>query len=91
MGYGLLLFNNAESKNMGERAVRACGLPNPTSSLGGSALTLQAVKTNQRAVYNTSVNKYFWAGTDKVWAVAQRMLRGQLPSGTPGIEIKKKT
>jgi hypothetical protein len=37
-GYGLLLFKNIESKNMGERAVRACGLTDPTSSVGRSSL-----------------------------------------------------
>jgi hypothetical protein len=73
---------------MGERAIRALGLPDPTNSLGRSALTLQAVETDQRAVYTNSVNRYFWAGTNKVWAVAQRMLRKQLPSGTPSIEIE---
>jgi hypothetical protein len=65
-GYGLLLFNNIESKNMGDRAVRACGLPDPTNSLGRSALNLKAVELDQRAVYTTSANKYFWAGTNKV-------------------------
>jgi hypothetical protein len=88
-GYIQLLFNNIKSKNMGERAVRACGLPDPTNSLGRSALTLKAVETARRAVYTTSINKYFWAGTNKVWAVAQKMLKRQLPSGTLGIEIEK--
>jgi hypothetical protein len=88
-GYSLLLFKNIQSKNMGERAVRACGLPKPTNSVGRSALTLQAVETDQRAVYTTSVNKYFWSGTDKVWAVAQKVLKGQLPTGSPGIELEK--
>jgi hypothetical protein len=80
-GYGLLLFQNSQSKNMGERAV--------SNSLGRSALTLKAVETDQRAVYTTSVNKYFWAGTDKVWAVAQKVLKGQLPTGSPGIKLEK--
>jgi hypothetical protein len=47
------------------------------------------VETDQRAVYTTSVNKYFWAGTDKVWAVALKVLKGQLPTGSPGIELEK--
>jgi hypothetical protein len=38
-GYVLLLFKNIESKNMGERAVRACKLPDHTSSVGRSALS----------------------------------------------------
>jgi hypothetical protein len=50
-GYSLLLFKNIQSKNMGERAVRACGRPNPTNSVGRSALTHQAVETDQRAIY----------------------------------------
>jgi hypothetical protein len=50
-GYGLLLFKNIESKNMGERAVRACGLPDPTNSMGRSSLSHKAVETDQRAVY----------------------------------------
>jgi hypothetical protein len=88
-GYGLLLFKNIQSKNMGERAVRACGLPDPTSSVGRSALSHEAVETDQRAVYTTLVNKYFWAGTDKVWAVAQKVLKEKLPIGSPGIELEK--
>jgi hypothetical protein len=88
-GYGLLLFKNIESKSMGERAVRACGLPDPTKSRGRSSLSHTAVETDQRAVYTTSVNKYFWAGTDQVWAVAQKVLIEKLPTGTPGIELEK--
>jgi hypothetical protein len=65
-GYGLLLFKNIQSKNMRERAARACGLPDPTSSVGRSALSHEAVETDPRVVYTTSVNKYFWAGIDKV-------------------------
>jgi hypothetical protein len=38
-GYGLLLFENIKSKNMGERAVRACGLPRP-HQLRGKELSL---------------------------------------------------
>jgi hypothetical protein len=79
----LLLFKNIESNNMGERAVRACGLPDPTSAVGRSSLSHKAVETDQRAVYTTSVNKYFWAGTDKVWAVAQKVLKEKLPTQTP--------
>jgi hypothetical protein len=33
-GYGLLLFNNQMSKNMGERAVNACGFPNASQKTG---------------------------------------------------------
>jgi hypothetical protein len=55
-GYGLLLFKNIESKNMGEKAVRACGLPNATQSTGRSSLSHTSVETDQRAVYTTSVN-----------------------------------
>jgi hypothetical protein len=88
-GYRLLLFKNIESKNMGDRAVRACGLPDPTKSTGRSSLSHSAVETDQRSVYTTSVNKYFWAGTDQVWAVAQKVLKEKLPTGTPGIELKK--
>jgi hypothetical protein len=76
-GYGLLLIKNIESKNMGERAVRACLLPDPTSAVGRSSLSHEAV------------NKYFWAGTDKVWAVAQKVLTEKLPTGPPGIELEK--
>jgi hypothetical protein len=47
------------------------------------------VVTVQRAVYTTLVNKYFWAGTDKVWAVAQKVLKEKLPTGTPSIELEK--
>jgi hypothetical protein len=74
---------------MGERAVRACGLPDATQSMGRSSLSHTAVETDQRAVYNTSVNKYFWSGSDQVWAVAQKVLKGKLPTGTPGIELEK--
>jgi hypothetical protein len=88
-GYSLLLFKNIQSKNMGERAVRDCGLPDPTNFVGRSALTLQAVETDKRAVYTTSVNIFFWAWTNKVWAVAQKVLKGQLPTGSPGIELEK--
>jgi hypothetical protein len=59
-GYNLLLFKNIQSKNMDEKAVRACGLPDPTKSMGRSSLSHTAVETDQRAVYTTSVNKYFW-------------------------------
>jgi hypothetical protein len=90
-GYGLLLFNNQISKNMGERAVKACGLPDATQEKGWSALTHTSVETDQRAVYTTAVNKYFWSGTDDtgVWALAQKVLKGKLPKGTPGIELEK--
>jgi hypothetical protein len=88
-GYGLLLFKNIESKNMGERAVRAYGLPDPTKSTGRSLLSHTAVETDQRAVYTTSVNKYFWAGTDQVWAVAQKVLKDKLQTRSPGIELEK--
>jgi hypothetical protein len=88
-GYGLLLFKNIQSKNMGERAISACGLPDPTSFVERSALSHEAVETDQRAVYNTSVNKYFLAVTDKVWAVAQKVLKEQLPTGSPGIKLEK--
>jgi hypothetical protein len=48
------------------------------------------VETDQRAVYTTSVNKYFWSGTDQgIWAVAQKVLKGKLPKGIPGIELEK--
>jgi hypothetical protein len=50
-GYSLLLFKNIQSKNMGERAVRHCGLPDPKSSVVRSALSHEAVETDQRAVY----------------------------------------
>jgi hypothetical protein len=72
---------------MGERAVRACGLTNASQSR--SSLTHTSVETDQRAVYTTSVNKYFWSGTDQVWAVAQKVLKGKLPKGIPGIELEK--
>jgi hypothetical protein len=92
-GYGLLLFNNQISKNMGERAVKACGLPDSTQERGWSALTHTSVETDQRAVYTTSVNKYFWSGTDDlvsgVWALAQKVLKRKLPKGSPGIELEK--
>jgi hypothetical protein len=89
-GYGLLLFNNQKSKNMGERGVKACGLPDASQKTGWRALTHTSVETDQRAVYNTSVNKYFWSGTDKgVWAVAQKVLKDKVPKGSPGIELEK--
>jgi hypothetical protein len=89
-GYGLLLLKNLVSKNMGERAVKACGLPDASQKSGWSALTHTSVETDQRAVYTTSVNKYFWSGTDKgIWAVAQKVLKGKLPKGSPGIELEK--
>jgi hypothetical protein len=90
-GYGLLLFNNQMSKNMGERAVKACGLPDASQKTGWSALTHTSVETDQRAVYTTSVNKYFWSGTDKegVWALAQKVLKDKLPKGSPGIKLEK--
>jgi hypothetical protein len=75
---------------MGERAVKACGLPDASQKTGWSALTHISVETDQRAVYTTSVNKFFWSGTDKVvWAVAQKVLIGKLPKGSPGIELEK--
>jgi hypothetical protein len=90
-GYGLLLFNNVKSKNMGERAVKALGLPDPTKESGYSALTHTSVATDQRAVYTTAVNKYFWAGAGEagIWPLAQKVLRAKLPSGDPGIELEK--
>jgi hypothetical protein len=50
-GYGLLLFKNLQSKNMGERAVKACGLPDASQKTGRSALTHTSVERDQRAVY----------------------------------------
>ena len=49
------------------------------------------MKTDQRAVYTTSVNKYFWGCVteDKIWKVAQRMLGAKLPSGPSGMQIEK--
>jgi hypothetical protein len=88
--YGLLLFKNLQSKNMGERAVKACGLPDASQKTGRSALTHTSVETDQMAVYTTSVNKYFWSGTVQgIWAVAQKVLKGKLPKGIPGIELEK--
>jgi hypothetical protein len=90
-GYGLLLFNNQSSKNMGERAVKACGLPDTTQESGWSALSHTSVVTDQRAVYTTAVNKYFWAGAGEtgIWSLAQKVLRAKLPAGAPGIELQK--
>jgi hypothetical protein len=90
-GYGLLLFKNLQSKNMGERAVKACGLPDASSKTGRTGLTHTSVETDQRAVYTTSVNKYLWSWTDQgIWAVAaQKVLKGKLPKGTPGIKLEK--
>jgi hypothetical protein len=56
----------SQIQNPSARAVRACGLPNPTNSLERSARTLKAVETDRRAVYTTSANKYFWDWTNKV-------------------------
>jgi hypothetical protein len=48
------------------------------------------VETDQRDVYTTSVNKYFWSGTDQgIWAVAQKVLKGKLTKGIPSIELEK--
>jgi hypothetical protein len=57
--------------------------------VGRRALSHEAVETDQRALYTTSVNKYFWAGTNKVWAVAQKVLKEKLPTGSFGIELEK--
>jgi hypothetical protein len=53
--------------------------------------THTSVETDQRAVYTTSVNKYFWSGTDDsgVWALAQKVLKEKLPKGSLGIELEK--
>ncbi len=90
-GYGLLLFNNEKSKNMGDRAVKACGLPDSTKESGWSSLTHTLVATDQRSVYTTAVNKYFWVGAGEagIWPLAQKVLRAKLPSGDPGIELEK--
>jgi hypothetical protein len=45
--------------------------------MGRSSLSHTAVEMDQRAVYTTSVNKFFWARTDKVWAVAKKVLKEQ--------------
>jgi hypothetical protein len=62
--------------------------PTPPTLWEG-ALSHKAVETDQRSVYTTSVNKYFWAETDKVCAVAQKVLKEKLPTGTPGIKLEK--
>jgi hypothetical protein len=75
---------------MGERAVKACGLPDASQKTGRSSLTHISVETDQRAVYTTSVNKCFWSGTDQgIWEVAHKVLKGKLPRGIPGIKLEK--
>jgi hypothetical protein len=75
---------------MGVRAVKACGLPDASQKTGRSALTHTSVETDQRAIYTTSVYKYFWSGTDQgIWAVAQKVLKGKFSKGIPGIKLEK--
>jgi hypothetical protein len=54
-GYGLLLFNNQKSKNMEERAVNACGLPDASQKTGWSALTHTSVETDH---YTTPLHHF---------------------------------